>query len=103
MKKGPDAKRQLEDLEAAFSALAHAARRQILLTIWFRGGTVTSSEIAKRFAHSWPTTTRHLRVLEEAGLLKSEKDGRNRLYTVDRSRLESVKAWLGWFFEESAQ
>ncbi len=101
MKKQADAKEKLEQLEAAFAALAHAARRQILLTIWFRGGVVSSSEIARRFQHSWPTTTRHLRVLEEAGLLTSEKDGRNRYYKVDRERLDAARKWLGWFFDDA--
>jgi DNA-binding transcriptional ArsR family regulator len=79
------------------SALAHPARRQILLTLHFRGGTATAGEIAARFAHAWPTTTRHLRVLEDAGLLKHEKDGRSRRYTLDRDRLALVTEWLGWF------
>ena len=56
-----------------------------------------AGEIAARFAHAWPTTTRHLRVLEEAGLLRHEKDGRTRRYTIDRERLALVSEWLGWF------
>jgi DNA-binding MarR family transcriptional regulator len=48
------------------------ARRQILLTIHFRGAA-NAGEIAARFAHKWPTTTRHLRVLEEAGLVQHEE------------------------------
>jgi DNA-binding transcriptional ArsR family regulator len=66
------------------------------LTIHFRG-TATAGEIAGRFAHKWPTTTRHLRVLEEAGLVQQEKRGRTRVYTVDRTRLALVSEWLGWF------
>lgn len=79
------------------AALAHPARRSILLTIHFRGGEATAGEIAGRFAHKWPTTTRHLRVLEEAGLLRHEKRGRNRLYVVDRERLALLREWLSWF------
>src|SRR5690606_26901770 len=45
----------------------------------------------------WPTTTRHLRVLEDAGLIKHQKQGRRRVYTVDRSRLALVSEWLQWF------
>ena len=63
-------------LDAVVAALAHPARRQILLTVHFRGGEATSGEIAGRFAHKWPTTTRHLRVLELAGLLRLEQRGR---------------------------
>lgn len=83
-------------LDAVVAALAHSARRQILLTIHFRG-SATAGQIAGRFAHKWPTTTRHLRVLEQAGLIRHEKQGRTRVYTVDKSRLALVSEWLRWF------
>ena len=66
------------------------------MTIHFRGAA-TAGEIAGRFAHKWPTTTRHLRVLEDAGLVRQEKQGRNRVYSVDKTRLALVSEWLGWF------
>jgi DNA-binding transcriptional ArsR family regulator len=69
------------------------------LTLHFRGGTATAGEIAARFAHKWPTTTRHLRVLEDAGLLRQEKHGRTRRYALDRERLALVTEWLAWFEE----
>jgi DNA-binding transcriptional ArsR family regulator len=84
-------------LEAVLAALAHAARRQILLTIWFRGGRVRSSEIAKRFAHAWPTTTRHLRVLESAGLLTHDVAGKNHFYRINKDKLAVLHEWLAWF------
>lgn len=90
----PEAK--LAALDAVVAALAHPARRQILLTIHFRG-EASAGEIAGRFAHAWPTTTRHLRVLEQAGLLRHEKRGRSRLYVVDRERLALLEEWLSWF------
>ena len=71
------------------------------MVIHFRGGAMTAGEIAARFQHSWPTTTRHLRVLERAGLLHQERQGRTRVYRVDRERLALVRDWLGWF-EETA-
>ncbi|HWA73362.1 MAG TPA: metalloregulator ArsR/SmtB family transcription factor [Polyangiaceae bacterium] len=91
---GPEEK--LAALDAVVAALAHPARRQILLTIHFRGAA-TAGEIAGRFAHKWPTTTRHLRVLEDAGLVRHERQGRTRVYTVDKARLALVSEWLGWF------
>jgi DNA-binding transcriptional ArsR family regulator len=60
---------ELDDLEAVFGALAHRSRRTILFVLHARGGTMTSGEIAARFDCSWPTTTRHLRILEDAGLV----------------------------------
>ncbi|MEA2490986.1 MAG: hypothetical protein QOH21_2778 [Acidobacteriota bacterium] len=92
-----DAARKIEELTTVLTALSHPARRQILLTIWFRGGEMASGDIAARFQHSWPTTTRHLRVLEEAELVVQEKQGRTRVYRVNAKKLEAVKQWLAWF------
>ena len=87
-----------DEAEAVFAALAHASRRQILLVLRFRGGEMTAGDIADRFACAWPTTTRHLRVLEGAGLVRVEKRGRQRVYRLDRERLAGVTgAWLRWF------
>lgn len=91
----------LEDLEAVFAALAHQSRRTILLVLHARGGTMTSGDIAARFDSAWPTITRHLRILEQAGLVHVELSGRERLYRLDRVRLETVAgAWLGRFRTE---
>jgi len=92
------AERRLEELESVFAALAHEQRRHILLTLKFRGGEMTAGAIADRFACSWPTTSRHLRVLEHAGLVRVEKRGRERVYRLDTDRLLSVTGeWLAWF------
>ena len=88
---------KLAALDAVFAALAHPARRQVLMTIHFRGGQMTAGEIAGRFRHSWPTTTRHLRVLEEAGLVTSEQEGRTRTYKLEKKRLAVITEWLMWF------
>jgi DNA-binding transcriptional ArsR family regulator len=91
-----DAVEKLAALNTVVAGLAHPARRQILLTIHFRG-EATAGEIAGRFAHKWPTTTRHLRVLEDAGLVRHERRGRTRVYAVDKARLALVSEWLSWF------
>ena len=49
---------------------------------------MTAGELARRFSHSWSTTTRHLQRLESAGLLHVEKAGRERRYTLDTARLK---------------
>jgi DNA-binding transcriptional ArsR family regulator len=51
------------------------------------------------FEHAWPTTTRHLKVLETAGLLRQERQGRSRIYSIDRRRLDLVREWLEWFYK----
>jgi DNA-binding transcriptional ArsR family regulator len=91
------AEERLEALDAVLQALAHPARRQILMTIHMRGGSVAAGDIAARFAHSWPTTTRHLAVLEASGLLTVQQEGRARIYSVRPDRLKVVREWLAWF------
>ena len=58
---------------------------------------MSAGDIAGRFGHAWPTTTRHLRVLESAGLLTQEKRGRTRMYRLERAQLEIATEWLSWF------
>jgi len=91
------AEERLAALDAVCNALAHPARRQILLTMKFRGGSMTAGEITGRFGHAWPTTTRHLRVLEAAGLVSFQKRGRQRLYKLEPKRLSMINEWLRWF------
>jgi len=94
---------QVKETEEVFSALAHESRRQILLTLHFRGGQMSAGEIADRFACSWPTTTRHLNILRACELIEVEKNGRERFYELNRSRLtKTVGGWLDWFEEKSA-
>jgi DNA-binding transcriptional ArsR family regulator len=96
----PRGLQELEDLDAVFTALAHRSRRTILTILDARGGEMTSGAIASRFDCSWPTTTRHLRVLEDAGLVGVELQGRERVYKLDRKRLTKIAG--GWVsrFEE---
>ena len=100
MPKRRESKARLDAYEAVFTALAHPARRIVLLTIFFNGGSMTAGEIAAVFEHAWQTTTRHLQVLERAGLLKVEKRGRMRVYSIELKRLQLVSDWLGHFFKK---
>ena len=99
----PDARARLAALQAVLAALAHPARRQILLTVHLRGGAMSAGDIAGRFACAWPTTTRHLQVLEEAGLLRHRRVGRSRVYRIERQRLALVREWLAWFDREGGK
>ena len=89
--------------EAIFGALAHPARRRVLLAVHFSGGAMTAGEIAAMFAHAWQTTTRHLQVLEAAGLLAHERQGRMRIYRIERKRLALVTDWLAHFQDTARQ
>lgn len=93
-----DAVAELEDTERVFAALAHRQRRHILGVLHARGDRVRAGDIARRFDCAWPTTTRHLHVLEEAGLVTVEREGRERFYRLERERLRAVvERWLGQF------
>ena len=94
-------KARLDAYESVFSALAHPARRRMLITVHFNRGAMTAGEIARVFPHAWQTTTRHLQVLEAAGLLRHERRGRQRIYHLERKRLEMVRDWLAWFSRPS--
>src|ERR1044071_2271784 len=85
----------LEEIDLVFAALAHEARRHILLMLSHLGGELPSGYLAARFQHSWPTTTRHLAVLEKAGIVKVRREGRSSHYSLDRKRLSDVlQGWL---------
>jgi DNA-binding transcriptional ArsR family regulator len=82
--------------QAVFGALAHEARRNILVILAHLGDELPSGYLAARFRHSWPTTTRHLGVLEKAGLVTVRREGRGSFYRLNRERAHEVlEAWLG--------
>jgi DNA-binding transcriptional ArsR family regulator len=87
----------MDAYEAVFTALAHPVRRRILVTLHFEGGSMTAGAIAAMFEHAWPTTTAHLQALQAAGLVRQVRDGRTRVYHLDRRRLDLVRDWLAWF------
>ena len=62
---------------------------------------MSAGDIAGRFAHAWPTTTRHLRVLEHVALITCEQEGRGRTYRLNVSKLKVIDEWLTWFDEQN--
>ena len=87
--------RDLDEIDAVFHALAHPTRRHILQVLAARGGSLTAGELSSRFAHSWPTTTRHLGVLLDAGVVSVAPTGRQRHYTIERQQLaDALALWL---------
>ena len=83
----------VEETEAVFLALSHRARRYILLILSHLGGELPSGYLAARFQHSWPTTTRHLRVLEKAGLVEVRREGRFQYYRLNAAPIRDVFDW----------
>lgn len=71
-----------------FKALADPTRRRVLELL--REGPQTAGQLADRFPVSKPTMSAHFSVLQEAGLVEAEKDGRAVLYRLKMSVLEDA-------------
>ena len=80
------------DLNRIFDALASAPRRQILA--FLSQTALTTSELAARFPMSAPAISRHLSLLETAGLVASERQGQRVLYRLKRDTLLNALARL---------
>src|SRR5277367_5458690 len=80
------------DAANPFQALADPTRRAILQLL--RGGSRTAGEIAEAFELSKPTISHHFRVLETAGLVRSERRGTFVVYTLQSNVLEDLAAEL---------
>src|SRR6185436_12664653 len=79
----------------AFRALADPTRREILAML--RSGPRTSGEIASRFDSSWPTISRHLSVLRDAGLVATERKGQEIHYELNTSVFHDlVQQLMAW-------
>jgi ArsR family transcriptional regulator, arsenate/arsenite/antimonite-responsive transcriptional repressor len=76
----------------AFRALADPTRREILRML--RGRPRTSGEIAARFDSSWPTISRHLAVLRDAGLVRAERRGQEIHYELNTSVFQDLVQYL---------
>ena len=76
----------------ALAALADPTRRQLVALL--ARGDLAAGELADRFPVSRPAVSRHLRVLREAGLVRSRVEGRRRLYTLDPRPLRELDDWL---------
>ena len=83
-----------------FAALADPVRREIVELL--AGGPVGAGVIAERFPVSRPAVSRHLRVLREAGLVRSEVAAQQRVYHLERAALVELDGWLERFRPLSA-
>jgi DNA-binding transcriptional ArsR family regulator len=79
------------DLDRIFGAFADGTRRAIVLRLC--EGEISVSELAKPFEMSLPALMKHLRVLEDAGVISSAKQGRTRTCTLRAEALENVEEW----------
>lgn len=86
---------QSEQLDRVFSALADPTRRQVLQRLGT--GPASLGELAEPAGMSVTGMTKHVRVLEEAGLVATEKVGRVRRCRLGEERLEDAMAWIGFY------
>lgn len=79
-------------IDRVFAALASTPRRKILA--YLNGGELTAGEIGERFEFSKPALSGHLRILEDAGLIRREKRGQFVFFQLVPERLtNTVFAW----------
>jgi DNA-binding transcriptional ArsR family regulator len=83
------------DLDAIFSALADPTRRAILRRLCEEDASV--QELGKPFNMSQPAISKHLKVLERAGLISRGKDAQRRPCRLEPQRLKQVAEWLGTY------
>ena len=79
-------------------ALADPTRREIVQRLRNQPRTVT--ELATALPVSQPAVSQHLRVLREAGVVRSTPDGRRRVYTLELRGLEPLRAYVESFWED---
>jgi DNA-binding transcriptional ArsR family regulator len=89
-------------LDATFSALSDPTRRAILARLAL--GETSVTELAEPFAMSLPAVSKHLKVLERAGLITRGREAQWRPCRIEPKALKDIDDWLGHyrrFFEES--
>src|SRR5689334_12269109 len=79
-------------LDATFAALADPTRRAILARL--AAGEASVSELARPFAMSQPAISKHLKVLERAGLISRGRDAQRRPRRLEAKPLADVAGWL---------
>lgn len=79
-------------LDATFTALADPTRRAILARLAL--GEASVNDLAKPFAMSQPAISRHLKVLERAGLISTGQDAQRRPRRIEAKALEEASGWL---------
>ena len=87
--------KQYSGLDATFSALADPTRRAMLSVLMRRDATVT--ELAGPHSMSLPAVMKHLRVLENAGLVSQRKVGRERRCHLTAHNLRQASDWIAQY------
>ena len=80
-------------IDATFAALADPTRRAILARL--AKGAATVNELARPFDMSQPAISKHLKVLERAGLISRTREGQTRPRRLETAPLKQVDQWVG--------
>lgn len=88
---------ETDQLDAVFGALADPTRRAILARL--TGGDATVAELSAPFLVSQPAISRHLKVLEQAGLISRSRRATARLSHLEAEPLREATAWLARYRE----
>jgi DNA-binding transcriptional ArsR family regulator len=86
-----------ERLDQLFGALSDRTRRRMVARLADAPATV--GQLAKPFAMSLPAASKHIRVLERAGLVRRTIDGRTHRCALDRRKLREANAWIERYTE----
>jgi DNA-binding transcriptional ArsR family regulator len=82
-----------------FSALADPTRRAIFERL--ARGPRAVGDLAREFPVSRPAVSQHLKVLKDAGLVTDRRDGNRRLYAVDPTGVEAMRAYFDTFWADA--
>jgi DNA-binding transcriptional ArsR family regulator len=82
-------------LDTVFHALGDATRRRMLREL--AGGERTVSQLAQPFSISLAAASKHIKALENAGLIRREVQGRTHMCRLDPGPLASAQQWLGFY------
>jgi DNA-binding transcriptional ArsR family regulator len=85
----------MDDLSRVFDALANEHRREMIRLLALQPRSI--SQLAKLRGLSLPAIHKHVRVLEEAAMVRRRKLGRTNFLALEREPLERLQAWTGQF------
>ena len=92
MERGTSSTATADRLDAAFAALADPTRRAIIARL--AGGEASVTELAEPFAMTQPAVSKHLKVLERAGLISRHRDAQRRPCRLEARALRDATEWL---------
>src|SRR5881392_3105302 len=83
----------MQRLDRTFRALADGTRRSMIHAL-ARGRARSAGELGRRFRSAQPTISRHLKVLERAGLVQRTVEGRVHRFRLRQRKLEEARGWI---------